>query len=234
MTDLKTTKGNEEWKFRITPYAWAAGVSGDFAQFGLPSVSVNNSFSDVMENLDMGAMTAFEAWKGRHGVFADFMHVRLSGSGAIQGSFPAAVPVSASATSTTAMLAAQFRWIDEELGYLDLMTGLRHWSLKTELSAGAPLNVSVSDSVRWSDPVLGVKGLRWISGKTYTTGWAMIGTTTGGSDVFIDLLAGVGYQINKSTAIIVAYRHLAVDYQEGAFQYDSTQAGFGIGFDYRF
>lgn len=234
MTNLKPIPEEEGWRFRLTPYAWAAGVTGDFAQFGLPSVSVNNSFSDVLENLDMGAMTAFEAWNGRYGIFADFMHVRLSGSGTIQGVLPSAIPVGASATSTTGMLAAQFRWLDEESGYLDLMTGLRHWSLKTELSAGAPLNVSVSDSVRWNDPVVGVKGLRWISEKIYATGWAMIGTTTGGSDTLIDLMAGLGYQINNSTAVILAYRHLTVDYREGAFIYDSTQAGFGIGLDYRF
>lgn len=227
------TEKNEGWRFRLTPYAWAAGVSGEFAQFGLPAVSVNNSFSDVMENLDMGAMTAFEAWNGRYGIFADFMHVQLSGSGTIRAG-GIAVPVGASATNTTGMLSAQFRWLDGESGYLDLMTGLRHWSLKTELSAGAPVNVSVAESVSWNDPVFGTKGLRWISENIYITGWAMIGSTTGGSDLLIDLMGGVGYQINEDVALILAYRHFTVDYQKGAFLYDSTQAGFGIGLDYRF
>lgn len=234
MEDVKPTSEVGEWRFRLTPYAWAAGVSGDFAQFGLPLVEVNNSFSEVLENLDVGAMAAFEAWRGRHGIFADLMHVRLSGSGAIRGLFPVAVPVGASASSTTGMLAGQFRWLEGEAGYLDVMGGLRHWSLKTQLSAGAPVNVAVSESVRWQDPVIGVKGLRWISENTYLTGWAMVGGFAGGADTVLDLMAGVGYQINDNTALILAYRHLTVDYEEGAFLYDSTQAGFGLGLDYRF
>ncbi len=234
MGDIESVPAGGEWRFRLTPYAWAAGVSGEFAQFGLPPVEVNDSFSDVMEHLDIGAMAAFEAWRGRYGIFADIMHVRMSGSGEVPGLLPVAVPVSASASSTTGMLAAQFRWLEDERGYLDVMGGLRHSSLKTELNAGAPVNVALSESVSWNDPVVGVKGLRWISENTYLTGWAMLGGFAGGADTVIDLMAGVGYRLNDSTSLILAYRHLSVDYREGAFLYDSTQAGFGLGLDFRF
>lgn len=234
MTPISPAPDRDEWRFRLTPYVWAAGVSGEFAQFGLPPVEVNDSFSDVLENLDIGAMAAFEAWHGRIGIFADLMHVRMSGSGEARGILPVAFPVSASATSTTGMLAAQYRWLEDEAGYLDVMGGFRHWSLETELKAGAPVNVSVNESVDWTDPVIGVKGLRWISENTYLTGWAMLGGLAGGAEPVIDLMAGVGYKLNENTAVILAYRHLSVDYSEGAFLYDSTQAGFGLGLDFRF
>lgn len=234
MEDVKPTSEVGEWRFRLTPYAWAAGVSGDFAQFGLPLVEVNNSFSEVLENLDVGAMAAFEAWRGRYGLLADLVYVRLSGSGTVSGFLPVAVPVSASATSTTGMLAAQYRWLDGETGHLDVLGGLRHWSLTTRLNAGTPVNVALSESVRWNDPVIGVKGLRWLSENTYLTGWAMLGGLAGGAEPVIDLMAGVGYKINDSTALILAYRHVSVDYREGAFLYDSVQQGFGLGLDLRF
>lgn len=234
MVGIKSEPDRDEWRFRLTPYAWAAGVSGEFAQFGLPPVEVNKNFSDVVENLDVGAMVAFEAWRGRYGILADLMHVRMSGSGDVNGVLPVAVPVSASATNTTGMLAVQYRWLEDEAGYLDVLGGVRHWSLKTKLSAGAPVNVTVSESVSWSDPVVGVKGLYRLSEKTYLTCWAMVGGFAGGAEAAIDLMAGVGYQLNESTAVILAYRHLSVDYSEGAFIYDSTQAGFGLGLDFRF
>ncbi len=234
MVDVASEPARDEWRFRLTPYAWAAGVSGEFAQFGLPPVEVNESFSDVIENLDIGAMAAFEAWRGSYGILADVMHVRLSGSGVVNGVLPVGVPVSASAINTTGMLALQYRWLEDEAGYLDVLGGVRHWSLKTTLNVAPPVNVNLSESVRWSDPVVGVKGLYRLSEKTYLTSWAMIGGFAGGAEAAIDLMAGVGYQLNESTAVILAYRHLSVDYSEGAFIYDSTQAGFGIGLDFRF
>lgn len=234
MEDLQVIPEEGSWRFRFAPYVWASGVSGEFAQFGLPAVEVNNRFSEVIENIDVGAMVAFEAWRGQGGVFADLMHVRMSGSGSIRGLLPVEVPVGASASSTTGMLAAQYRWLENEAGYLDVLGGLRHWSLKTELNAGAPVNKKVSESVHWNDPMVGVKGLRWISENTYLTGWAMVGGFVGGSEQVVDLMVGVGHKLSDSTALIFAYRHFIVDFQEGSFLYDSTQSGFGFGFDFRF
>ncbi len=60
MVSLDPADEPSEWRFRVAPYLWAAGISGDFAQFGLPEVEVNRSFSDVLENLDVGVMGVLE------------------------------------------------------------------------------------------------------------------------------------------------------------------------------
>ena len=50
----KTTEGG--WTFSFAPYFWAAGLSGDLEQFGLPAVDVNASFRDIFDHLEFGAM----------------------------------------------------------------------------------------------------------------------------------------------------------------------------------
>lgn len=234
MVDLRPESVEREWRFRFTPYLWAAGISGDFSQFGLPEVEVNESFSDVLENLDFGAMASFEAWRGRYGLLGDVMHVRVSGGGTVKGPLPIAIPVSASNTSTTAMLAGQFRWIDRESGYLDVLGGMRFWSLKSRINVGVPLNLSRSEGVRWSDPIIGVKGYYQLDESFFLTGWAITGGYVGKAEPIIDLLAGLGYKINERAALILAYRHLTVDYREGSFLYDAVQHGFGLRLDIRF
>ena len=234
LVDLAPENGEEAWRFRITPYVWAAGVSGEFSQFGLPVVEVNQSFSDVLENLDFGAMAGMELWRGRYGLFGDVSHVRLSGSGNVPGLLPVVVPVSATITNTTGMIAGQYRWLEGERGLVDVLGGVRGWSLKTSLSAGPPVSQSRSERASWADPVIGLKGLAWLNESFYLTGWAMVGGGVGNASSVIDVMSGVGYKINQHTALIFAYRYSAVDYHTGAFVNDSTQHGFGLGLDIRF
>lgn len=35
------------WQFTIAPHFWMAGLSGDTAQLGLPTVHIGSSFSDI-------------------------------------------------------------------------------------------------------------------------------------------------------------------------------------------
>ena len=54
----------EGWTFKFAPYFWAAGLSGDIAQFGLPQVSVDASFDNIFDHLDVGLMAIGEARYG--------------------------------------------------------------------------------------------------------------------------------------------------------------------------
>jgi hypothetical protein len=55
-----TTPVQDAWHFEATPYLWAAGIDG-WGRIGArtPTVKINESFSDVWRNLDVGAMGAF-------------------------------------------------------------------------------------------------------------------------------------------------------------------------------
>lgn len=55
MVDAGTGEQNR-WTYAVSPYFWAAGMLGDIAQFGLPAVHLDPSFSDILKNLDFAAM----------------------------------------------------------------------------------------------------------------------------------------------------------------------------------
>jgi hypothetical protein len=74
---IKTESG---WTFSFTPYFWAAGLSGDIAQFGLPEAHVDADFGDIFDHLDFGAMAIGEARYGPYSIFGDIMYTKISGS----------------------------------------------------------------------------------------------------------------------------------------------------------
>ncbi len=59
------------WTYSVTPYFWAAGLSGETSQFGLPIVDIDADFRDIFDNLDFVAMLIGEARNGRYSLFGE-------------------------------------------------------------------------------------------------------------------------------------------------------------------
>jgi len=147
------------WTFSVTPYFWAAGLSGETSQFGLPVVDLNASFSDILDNLDFAAMAIAEARYGRYSIFGDLIYSKISsGTGTPRG----VVATSVDVTSQTfaGLLGAGYSVIDGNSGRLDVVGGIRVWSVDTDISfSGGILDgVSVSDGATWVDGLVGVRG----------------------------------------------------------------------------
>lgn len=223
---------SNQWQYRITPYAWGAGLDGSVGKFGRRA-EIDNSFSDVLRDLDFGAMVAFEARRGRVGLHADFMHIRLSESDRLPPQLGSG-KVNVTARTTTGLLAASYRVAAKDWGYVDLLGGVRYWSLRTEVKLGAPIKLGGRDNESWADPIVGVRGLYHLSARTFALGWAMAGGFGVGSRSSSDLMAGLGYKLNDQAALLFAYRRLAVDYRDSGFIFDTTLHGPAIGLDYRF
>lgn len=224
-------KAENDWRFRVTPYLWAAGLDGRFSQAGLPVIETSADFGDVLDALDAGGMLAFEARRGRFGVFADTLYISLSESGQV-----AAVGLDATASSrtTTALVSGSYRAWSAENFHLDVLAGLRYWSLDSKLQLRAPIRVLRRQSERWVDPMAGVKGRWQLTTRSYLTGWAMVGGFGVGADSASDLLAGWGYELRSNLDVLISYRRLSVDYDEDAFLFDAAQHGPGIGVRYLF
>lgn len=222
-----------QWRYRLTPYAWGAGLDGTVGKFGRRA-TIEKSFGEVLEGLDAGAMLGFEARRGRIGLLADFMHVRVSEADRVPTPIGIAVDAHVKARSTTALLAAQYRSAAADWGYVDLIGGARHWSLHTDVRLGAPLDVGGSDTESWTDPVIGVKGLYRLGPRSYAMGWAMVGGFGARSRFSSDLMGALGYTLNDQAALLLGWRRLAVDYRESGFVFDSALQGPALGLDYRF
>jgi hypothetical protein len=69
----------KNWEWSLAPmYLWAASIDGDLTVRGI-EVDVNESFSDILDNLDGALMFHFEGlYKQRWGFIADLMYIRLN------------------------------------------------------------------------------------------------------------------------------------------------------------
>lgn len=226
---------SSDWQFGIAPYVWAAGIKGDTAQLGAPSVEIDAKFTDLFDVLDFAAMVVGEARNGRYGVFMDFIYTKLS----TEVSTPVGLLFDdiEMETQTLAFTAApEYRVFESQDGSLDFMGGLRVWGVKTEIttSGGELGKKTAKDEEYWVDPLIGAKGRVNFTPEFYLSGWAMIGGFGVSSDFMWDTWAGFGYQFNDSIAAVLGFRATGVDYQDGAFLYDVVQYGPVAGAVFRF
>lgn len=221
------------WTYSLTPYFWAAGLSGETSQFGLPTIDIDASFSDILDNLDFAAMLIGEARNGPYSLFGDLIYTKLSaGSATPRGVLATSVDVEA---STFAGLAgAGYSVLEGPSGRLDVVGGVRVWSVDTDISfSGAFLDGQTrSDGATWVDGLVGVRGNYAFTPQFYVMGWGLVGA--GGADVDWDVMAGVGYKINDTFSATLGYRALGVDYSDDGFLFDVVQQGPIAGLTIRF
>jgi opacity protein-like surface antigen len=223
------------WTFTFAPYLWAAGMQGDIAQFGLPEVDVDLSFSDIMQNFDIGVMGVGEARHDRFGILTDLMYVRLSAGNHVDPKGPIDADVDLTTETFTFLGAAEYRLIDNEAGTLDALAGARLWWVSTDIDfSGNEIDASGNDSETWVDPMIGFRGRLNLSPDFFLTSWGMIGGFCVSSDFTWDVMGGLGYQVTDSISLVAGYRGLGVDYRNDGFVFDVTQDGPILGAVFRF
>ncbi|WFU51143.1 hypothetical protein [Sinorhizobium terangae] len=221
------------WTFSFAPYFWAAGLSGDVAQFGLPEAHVNASFGDIFDHLDFGAMATGEARYGPYSIFGDVMYTKISGqAGTPRGIL--ATDVELTSETFAGLLGVGYAVFEDSSARLDIVGGLRVWSVESELSfSGGILDgVSRTDDATWVDGLTGFKGTYLITPEIYLTGWGLVGA--GGADLDWDVAAAIGYRFSDAVSAIAGYRALGVDYSDDGFVFDVVQQGPILGLVVRF
>lgn len=227
--------GEPGWSIAFAPYGWAAGIDGNVASFGLPAASIDASFSDILDHLDFGAMVVGEVRYDQYGLFTDFAYVRISGStGTPRGVIASNISLDAETVMFTA--APQVRVLQNERASVDLMAGLRVWSVDTRLSLSGGLldGRSASDGDTWVDPLIGAKGRFNLTQNLFVSGWGMVGGFGAASDVMWDVWGGLGYEFTDRVSAVAGYRATGVDYSNDGFLYDVVQQGPVLGAVFRF
>lgn len=214
----------EGWAYSVTPYFWAAGLSGETSQFNLPVVDIDASFGDIFDNLDFAAMLIGEARNGPYSLFGDLIYTKLS-SGAATPLGIAATSVNVDSSTFAGLAGVGYSVLEGPAGRLDVVGGVRVWSVDTEISfSGGILDGQKhSDGATWVDALVGVRGTYAFTPKFYAMGWGLVGA--GGADIDWDLMAGVGYNINETFSATLGYRALGVDYSNDGFLFDVVQQG---------
>jgi len=216
------------WQFEVSPYLWGSDISGTVAAApGLPPLDVDASFSDILENLEIGAMIAGTARKGRLGLMGDLQYVKLGGSGSTPGDLFSGGSYDVNLFVLT--LGAESVIAETAQGELRLLGAARRWHVDTDitLTPGVAAGRRISGSDTWWDGLVGLRGRFNLSDRSYLAGTALIGA--GGSDFTTDVFAGVGYALSDTAALVSGYRYLSTDRHDGDFIYDVEQQGIMLG-----
>lgn len=229
--DLVSTIGTESkpvgwngWTFSFSPYFWATGLSGDFRQFNSPAVHINQSFGDILSDLDFSTMMIGEARYERFSLIADMQYTKVSsGTGTPRGIV--AREVGLTSETFSGLFGAGYAVIQDDRMTVDLVGGARIWHASTEISfkGGILGGVSVSDDATWVDGITGIRTRYAISDNVYLNGWGLIGA--GQAKLDWDVAAIIGYQINDAVSAVAGYRALGVDYRKDGFVFDAVLQG---------
>ncbi len=242
-----------DWAFQATGYLWATGLNGNISPFRrAPTLHVEKSFSDVMEDLNFGGF--LNVW-GRYDRFVlsgDMMYVDTTDSKAggplpalqIPGlpTLPAGAAIDADVDTQEFMatLQAGYRIVDADGFSLDALAGARFWHISNEVTVTAshPLIGSVSathkESFGWIDPVIGARAFFSLTDKLSVQGQVDIGGFGAGSDLTWSALATMNYIFTDSLSVSAGYKVLDVDYSDEGYVFDSRLSGPVLGLTYRF
>ncbi|WP_416797358.1 hypothetical protein [Ciceribacter azotifigens] len=224
---------DDGWSLAVSPYFWAAGISGDVAQFGLPEVHLESDFGDILKDLDFGFMAIGEARHGRFSIFGDVIYTKVS-SGVSTPLGIVAESVDTTSETFAGFVGAGYAIFQDDRGNLDVVAGARLWHVSTEISFSGGLldGVSDSDSATWVDAMVGVRGRYFLTDSLYLSAWGLIGA--GQADLDWDIAAGLGYEFNDRISAVAGYRALGVDYSNDGFVFDVVQQGPILGLVVRF
>ena len=228
---------SDKWQFQLAPYAWLAGQKGTVATLpGLPSTDIDVGFyDDIAGNINGALMLVGEARKGRYGVFADIAYTDIEDDNATLG--PLFSSIGSRTKSWMVSAVGLYRLVEKNRAFVDLIGGIRYWSIDSELSLNAGLlpGRTISNREDWFDPIIGFKGLSPLGdSKFFVSGGFVIGGFNVGSEFMWDANVNLGYQWTESIATTVGYRYLDVDYSHGDFLYDVAQQGLLLGLSWRF
>ena len=213
VSGLPAAAGASEWRYSATIYGWLTSLS---AELGTPlgTVEVDQSLSDILDQLDFAAFGSFEARQGPWGLIADLAHADLSQTTApLPGAPFGGVRVDTRVTAISGY--AAYRLVETGTAGLDIAGGLRWYDLSVRAnfnSAGAPpLGIDRSDS--WVDPVIGARavwefGEGWRGAVSLDAGGFGIGSA---SDLSWQAAAELEYALGDRWSMLFGYRHLSID-----------------------
>ncbi len=178
-------------------------------------------------------MGIIEGRRGRYSIFADLAYTKTS----VKDSTPKGVlaeQIGVTSQSFSGLLGGGYTVQSTDRLHLDLIAGVRVWSVSTELNfhGGALDHMKQRDSATWVDVVAGFRGTYSFTDKVYLTGWGNIGA--GQANLDWDMAAGVGYKIKNNLSAMAGYRIQGVDYRKNGFEFDVIQKGPIMGITYRF
>ena len=225
-----------DWKWSVTPYAWATDVGVRVDVDDRSVVDETISVADLMEDLDTIAQVRVEAQDGAHGAYLDLFDVNLSDDAAAVD-----LPRGGAATFEPEMgmtileLAGLFDPRGDQQGF-QLLYGARLLNQRAEIDAtfapaGAPVvdrSYSIDDTL--VDALLGVRFQHRFDSRWSVEAKADV--SAGGTELTWSASPTIGYTFGRTGryTATAGYRYMRVDFaSEGEVEAEMTLAGFLAG-----
>ena len=236
---LLAQSSNDDWQVLILPYGLFANIEGEAAVGRTDPVPVDVSFGQILENLQIGGMLHSEVHKGSWGVVLDFAFMALGTSSSIAGG-PAVLDADVDQLVLEAFLSYRKPL---SRGWIEAYGGIRYWDLDVNLGLRSPLSdgsFNLRRGESWTDPVIGTRLRHDFTDKAFLLANGDIGGFGVSSDFSWNLQGGLGYDLSKRLTLIIQYRSLSVDFDNGKqgtpefLAYDTNTHGPLIGLGFRF
>lgn len=218
------------WTGQVTPYVWGAGIGGDVTPFtGAPTLTLDKSFSEVMEDLDGAFFLSGYARRDRLVLMGDLS----VSSSSREGLVPPGVPARGKIRQSSLTLAAGYRALDTPDMHLDVLGGARLWQIDgvVDVMGGA---VHRSGDQDFIDPIVALRANFTLSPRWSALFYADFGGFGVGSERTSQIVATANYQLTDRLYVSGGYRQLSVDYRDGGTRIDMTMGGPLLGVTLRF
>lgn len=219
----------QDWSGQVTLYGWGAGVTGDFTPFtGAPTLSFDKSLSEVLEDLDGAFFVNGLARRGDLVLYGDFTYSTSSRSG-----LTSVGPASGKVTMRSLTLAAGKHFDMGGGSGIDVLGGLRAWSIDGQVAVPAP-GVHVAPGKDFVDPIIAFRGMTQLADRWSLLGYMDVGGFGVGSDLTWQVAVTANYQASERLYLSIGWRHLYVDYSGGGTVFKGAMTGPVIGTTWTF
>ncbi len=166
---------SDEWELALTPFLWAPGMDGTVGLAGRER-DFEVSAKDLIESLDFGFMTNFEARKSRWSVGIDFFYADLGKDVTVEN---------ANVAAQNPRLDMSMTIVEGDIGYqvansLDFLAGIRRVSASAGLLTDQATLADVDGG--FTDPIVGARFRRNLSEKLWVNVRGDVGGFGAGSD----------------------------------------------------
>jgi hypothetical protein len=205
-----------QWHFNLVPYVWMSGVEGDVSVANLPPVSVDASFSDIIENFDVGFQGRFEARKDRFGLAADFVWINLGVPAVETQLADVTVDFRQVVAEATLFYRVASGGRADNPAHLDVLAGVRYTTSRTRLNADSAGGVQADSDFQdldWVDALAGFKFRAPLGSKLSILGRTDIAGF--GSKLTWNLEADLAFLASEHWTVGAGWRHMDIDFDDG-------------------
>lgn len=195
---------SDEWKFHASINAWLPGMRIATPQGPIIKITLH----DILQNLNLTAMSTLGAQKGKWGFLADIIYMNMSKSTLLPLD-PPSVLTNIKMKSWIVTPMVTYRVVEADNLSLDLMAGARY--LYIDLPMEFDYIQTVDTSVNLWDGVVGLRGNYELNEKWFIPFHFDVGT--GDVDLTWQAFAGVGYKY-ENWDVIAGYRYLEWQFDE--------------------